>query len=166
MVRRAAFWAPMAMTANVLELILVKTRDGLVMPFYRGALSCAEGWPWSIKSRYLGAQIVAANGEVQLVQDLTIGPPVGAGLVSRAYSLLTLMWRVTVSTREVPVAWHDLQSLLLEGLQNNSDAGRDFFYGKAQNLDRLRRCSSAMEFFEVLGLTGAAGDVFEALDRL
>lgn len=151
------------MTAGAFEILLLLRADGALLPVYRGALSQAQGWPWTIRRRYRGALVVARAG-VARVAGIEVTGPVGNAVLARVLSVLNGDWRIAVRLEEAPMPFDAVRDAVMRSLRANDDAGRTpFDRTPAECLAAVARVDSLVGLFAALGLDDPA---FEALDVL
>lgn len=150
------------MTADAFEILLLLRADGALLPVYRGALTQAQGWPWSIRRRYRGALLVARAG-VARVAGIEVTGPVGDAVPARVFSVLNGDWRVAVRLEEAPMPFDAVRDAVMRSLRANDAAGRTPFDRPppAECLAAVARVDSLVGLFAALGLDDPA---FEALD--
>jgi len=151
------------MTADAFEILLLLRADGALLPVYRGALSQAQGWPWTIRRRYRGALVVARAG-VARVAGIEVTGLVGRSPLARVFSVLNGDWRVAVRLDDAPLAFDAVRDAVMRGLRAHDAAGRTTFdRPPAGCLAAVARVDSLVGLFAALGLDDPA---FEALDVL
>ena len=151
------------MNVDAFEVLLVLRADGRLLPVYRGALTEAQGWPWTIRRRYRGALVVARSG-ISRVAGIEVAGLVGGSPLARVFSVLNGHWRIAVRLEDAPMALEALRDAVMRGLRADDAAGRALVDRPlAECLACVARAESLAGLFAALGLDDPE---FEALDVL
>lgn len=164
----------MVMIANAGEAILLIRKNGQLLPFYTAAFGYADGWPWSIRNKYLGSVSINQDGLIQQIKSIEIVRPFGQSVLSKIFSVLNSNWRIEVEYEHQTMLLDEVKKIVIHGIDADKKMNYGFFrsmYNK-DYVSGINKVSSIKEIFTYLGLTRVIDDFaedddsFALLDRL